>query len=136
MGAPSNKTSLSCGYLLKDLLKKDPEVSKLCTQIVPVFGEVNTLPFIIYRRAGLVNTVFKGNGTRCDEIAVEMSCCDEDYEHGLSLAEAVVNALDGAEYEWEASLYMSSCTLTDASEYYEADCFYQELTFNIKIEGI
>lgn len=141
MDAPSVKTSLSCGYLLNDLLTKDPRVAPLCSQIVAVFGEVNTLPFIIYRRAGLVSTAYKpgsyGRYRRCDTVTVEVICCEEDYERSVALAEAVAAALDRDEsYEWGGVLCMTSSELTDASEYYEADCFYQELTFNIKIEEI
>ncbi len=125
------KTSLSAGEIIRAILIEDAEVTKRTKKIFPVNTDKAELPYIIYRRAGLVQAQQK---TRLpyDEVRIEMICCTAKYGDGVELAEAVRGALEGRKYTHKG-LTMSSCYLADSEESNSDDAFLQTLVFNVKI---
>lgn len=128
--AQTQMTSLSAGSLIRDLLMADGRISHAVTKVFPVVTDTATLPYIAYRRKGMVPDVWKGGNA--DTVSVELMVMAETYEASISLAEDVRRVLDGRQGE-SGGLRMRSCTLADAEEMWQDDAFVQRLVFNIKI---
>lgn len=126
-----NRTSLSAGSLIREILLKDAEVASRTNKIFPIATSEAKLPYILYRRSALnQDPVKKGQGP--DTVDIEIICYTDKYKEGLELAEAVRAALDGRSYESDG-MSMRSCLLTDSQEGYDSDAFAQQLLFTIKI---
>lgn len=128
----ANRTSLSAGSVIRDLLLKSEEVKAHTNKIFPVATDKAVLPYILYRRASMEQNPTKGNYPGADATTIEIVCYTAKYEDGVNLAEAVRAALDGARGEKDG-LVMRSCTLVDSEEGYESDAYAQQLVFNVKI---
>lgn len=129
----SSKTSLSAGFILRQLLLENDRVKAITRQIFPVIRDEAQLPYVFYCRTGMEAPQVKGRGA-ADTVEMELQCCAADYEQSLELAEAVRAALDGMQAEDEASgLTMRSCFMTDSSETWADDAYIQILIFNVKI---
>lgn len=126
-----NKTSLSAGQIIRAILLEDPNVSAITTNIFPVVADKAVLPYISYRRVGLIPTPAKAAPAN-DEVNIEVLCYAPDYGSGVALAEAVRGALDGVRGS-DGELTMRSCYLNIASEGYENDAYVQQLIFKVKI---
>jgi hypothetical protein len=127
----ANKTSLSAGLLLRQLLDADEEVKSRVNHIFPVFTSMATLPYILYRRRGLAQLPTKQTQPN-DSAEIEILCYTQSYTDGVELAEAVRNALDNRRGDVNG-LTMRSCLLTDSEELYQDDAFIQFLVFTVKI---
>lgn len=130
-------TSLSAGKLIRRILTEDEAVrAAKVTKVFPVVTDNAILPYIAYRRksveAGAVKGAVVGNA---DTTAVEILCFTGDYESGVSLAEAVRDALDGRQAEADG-LRMRSCVMTDSEEAWQDDAYVQRLVFTIKVSAI
>ena len=101
------KTSLSAGEVIHYLLTNDAEVMQRARKVFPVAAFDAMLPYIVYSRTSLDQTVNKGT-TPADMVAVEVLCFTEQYTDGVLLAEAVRAALDGARAEVDG-VVMRSC---------------------------
>ena len=122
----ANKTSLSAGSIIRDMLLQDPEVAKHTKKVFPVATDTAVLPYILYRRASIEQNPTKAGYPGADTVTIEVICYTE------KLAEAVRAALDGKQGEKDG-LVMRSCVLTDGEEGYDSDAYAQQLVFNIKI---
>lgn len=129
MGA--SKSSLSAGEIIRSILMADDEVAARIKKIFPVVSDSAELPYIVYRRAQLEQTPVK-TGRGADTVGIEVLCYTEHYTEGVELAEAVRNALDGAQGE-AGGLAMRSCYLADSEESWQDDAYIQQLMFNVKI---
>lgn len=127
-----NKTSLSAGEIIRELLTHDPEVSARTKKVFPVVIDKAELPYILYRRTQLDSAVVK-NKTGADTVGIEVICYTANYTDGVELAEAVRGALDGAQATTDEGLVMRSCYLADSEEAWQDDAYLQQLVFNLKI---
>lgn len=128
-----NKTSLSAGQLIRDILLSAPEVTKRTRKIFPVVTDEARLPYILYRRTAYQQKPTKRRGeSGADLLQMEVICYTADYAEGVELAEAVRGALDNIEGK-DDDLVMRSCTLQDAEESWQDDAYLQQLVFNINI---
>lgn len=127
-------SSLSAGSIVYDLLVSSEAVRAITTTIFPVAKEEAQLPYISYARKALRHEAVKGSSACCgaDTIEIDVNCYASDYATSVELAEAVRSALDYQSYEGD-EVSMRSCTLSNASEYWECDAFVQSLTFVLNI---
>lgn len=127
-----SKSSLSAGEIIRAILIADSEVMARANKVFPVVVEGEAiLPYIVYRRTQLEQTPVK-TGRGADTVSIEILCYTEHYTEGVELAEAVRDALDGAQGESDG-LIMRSCYLSDSEEAWQDDAYVQQLVFNIKI---
>ncbi len=127
------KTVISGGSVIRTLLSGSREVTALCSRIFPVASDnEETLPYIVYRRAGLDPTPVK-SGRPADTALFEVWVYASTYAGSLEIAEAVRTALDGFSGEC-AGLCVRYLAMTDAAEDAVAagDAMVQQLTFEMK----
>lgn len=126
-----NKTSLSVGEIIYDVLTNDAEVMARANKVFPVVTDKATLPYVAYRRSRLEHNPVKGT-QGADTVQIDVLCFSAKYGDGVQLAEAVRQALDGKQ-AIKDTLIMRSCTIAGGEEYYENDAYIQELNFIIKV---
>lgn len=126
-----NKTSLSVGEIIYDVLINDAEVMARANKVFPVVTDKATLPYVAYRRSRLEHNPVKGT-QGADTVQIDVLCFAAKYGDGVQLAEAVRQALDGKQATKD-TLIMRSCTIAGGEEYYESDAYIQELNFIIKV---
>ena len=126
-----NKTSLSVGEIIYDVLTNDAEVMARANKVFPVVTDKATLPYVAYRRSRLEHNPAKGT-QGADTVQIDVLCFAAKYGDGVQLAEAVRQALDGKQ-DAKDTLIMRSCTIAGGEEYYENDAYIQELNFTIKV---
>jgi hypothetical protein len=126
-----NKTSLSVGEIIYDVLTNDAEVMARANKVFPVVTDKATLPYVAYRRSRLEHNPVKGT-QGADTVQIDVLCFAAKYGDGVQLAEAVRQALDGKQAAKD-TLIMRSCTIAGGEEYYENDAYIQELNFIIKV---
>lgn len=126
-----NKTSLSVGEIIYDVLTNDAEVMARANKVFPVVTDKATLPYVAYRRSRLEHNPAKGT-QGADTVQIDVLCFAAKYGAGVQLAEAVRQALDGKQATKD-TLIMRSCTIAGGEEYYENDAYIQELNFTIKV---
>lgn len=126
-----SKSSLSAGEIIRAILIADSEVVARAKKVFPVVEDSAELPYIVYRRIQLEQVPIK-TGRGADTVGIEVLCYTEHYTEGVELAEAVRDALDGAQGESDG-LKMRSCYLADSEEAWQDDAYVQQLVFNIKI---
>lgn len=124
-------SSLSVGKAIRHLLLQDKEVTSITKKIFPIAIDQVQMPYILYRRAGMVTAPTKSNaGT--DTAIMEVVCCAANYTQSIDLAERVRNALEYKRVLLQ-NINIRCCILTDSEEGFEGDVFYQRLTFNITV---
>lgn len=126
-----SKSSLSAGEIIRDILVNNAEVAARAKKVFPVVEDSAELPYIVYRRTQLEQEPAKGR-RGADTVGIEILCYTQHYTEGVELAEAVRDALDGAQGEKDG-LVMRSCYLADSEEAWQDDAFVQQLVFNVKI---
>lgn len=126
-----SKSSLSAGEIIRAILIEDSEVMARAKKVFPVVEDSAELPYIVYRRTQLVQTPVKGQ-RGADTVGIEILCYTKGYTEGVELAEAVRDALDGAQRQQDG-LTMRSCYLEDSEEAWQDDAYVQQLVFNVKI---
>lgn len=126
-----NKTSLSVGEIIYDVLTNDAEVMARANKVFPVVTDKATLPYVAYRRSRLEHNPAKST-QGADTVQIDVLCFAAKYGDGVQLAEAVRQALDGKQATKD-TLIMRSCTIAGGEEYYENDAYIQELNFTIKV---
>lgn len=129
MGA--NKTSLSAGEIIREILSSDPEVAARTNKIFPVAVDNADLPYVLYRRVQLEQVPVKDR-RGADTVGIEVMCYTSQYTEGVELAEAVRAALDGRQAALDG-LRMRSCFLSDSEEAWQDDAYVQQLIFTAKI---
>lgn len=129
MGA--NKTSLSAGEIIREILSSDPEVAARTNKIFPVAVDNADLPYVLYRRVQLEQVPVKDR-RGADTVGIEIMCYTSQYTEGVELAEAVRAALDGRQ-AGQDGLRMRSCFLSDSEEAWQDDAYVQQLIFTVKI---
>ncbi len=127
-----NKTSLSAGAVIRDILMSNDDVKKRTNKVFPIVIDKAQLPYILYRRAALSHDPSKHGAPGADTVTMEVTCFTAKYAEGVELAEMVRQALDYASGE-SGGLRMRSCTLVDSEEGYEDDAFMQQLIFQVRI---
>ena len=126
-----SKSSLSAGEIIRDILVNNAEVAARAKKVFPVVEDSAELPYIVYRRTQLEQEPAKGR-SGADTVGIEILCYTQHYTEGVELAEAVREALDGAQGEKDG-LVMRSCYLADSEEAWQDDAYVQQLVFNVKI---
>ena len=126
-----NKTSLSAGEIIREILSSDPEVAARTNKIFPVAIDNADLPYVLYRRVQLEQVPVKDR-RGADTVGIEIMCYTAQYTEGVELAEAVRAALDGRQAELDG-LRMRSCFLSDSEEAWQDDAYVQQLIFTVKI---
>lgn len=126
-----SKSSLSAGEIIRDILVTNEEVAARAKKVFPIVADSAELPYIVYRRAQLEQAAVKGV-RGADTVGVEVLCYTQQYTEGVELAEAVRDALDGAQAEKDG-LVMRGCQLADSEETWQDDAYVQQLMFNVKI---
>lgn len=126
-----SKSSLSAGEIIRDILVNNEEVAARAKKVFPVVEDSAELPYIVYRRTQLEQEPAKGR-RGADTVGIEILCYTQHYTEGVELAEAVRDALDGAQGEKDG-LIMRSCYLADSEEAWQDDAYVQQLVFNVKI---
>ena len=128
----ANKTCLSAGIVINDILRSDETVKNIVTDVFPVMStEAALLPYVVYRRTQK-NTEPVKTGRPADTTYVEVICFAKSYGESINLAEAVRAALDGKEYS-KNGLNMRHCMMTDSEEGYDSDAYLQQLVFEIRM---
>lgn len=128
----AQKTSLSAGAIIREILLGDEDVKRRTNKIFPIVINKAELPYILYRRAALQHNPTKAGLPGADTVTMEVFCYTANYADGVELAEAVRKALDYAQGEKDG-LIMRSCTLVDSEEDFTDDAFVQCLSFNVRI---
>nr|DAZ68387.1 MAG TPA: Protein of unknown function (DUF3168) [Caudoviricetes sp.] len=126
-----SKSSLSAGEIIRDILVNNAEVAARAKKVFPVVEDSAELPYIVYRRTQLEQEPAKGR-RGADTVGIEILCYTQHYTEGVELAEAVRDALDGAQGEKDG-LVMRSCYLADSEEAWQDDAYVQQLVFNVKM---
>ena len=126
-----SKSSLSAGEIIRDILVNNAEVAARAKKVFPVVEDSAELPYIVHRRTQLEQEPAKGR-RGADTVGIEILCYTQHYTEGVELAEAVRDALDGAQGEKDG-LVMRSCYLADSEEAWQDDAYVQQLVFNVKI---
>jgi hypothetical protein len=129
-----DKTSLSAGEAVFELLTSSEEVMGRATKVFPVMTTEANLPYVAYRRAGLSHTPTKAGMPGAEKVKMEVNCYAATYAESVELAEAVRKALEG--WRWndtESLLTVRGMTLADASEAWADDAFVQMMTFDVNI---
>lgn len=126
-----SKSSLSAGEIIRDILVNNAEVAARANKVFPVVEDSAELPYIVYRRTQLEQEPAKGR-RGADTVGIEILCYTQHYTEGVELAEAVRDALDGAQGEKDG-LIMRSCYLADSEEAWQDDAYVQQLVFNVRI---
>lgn len=137
MASSDNRSCLSVGLLIREVLTESSEVTGIANKIFPVVASGGaTLPYVCYRRASLSGFSVKGV-IDADTISVEVDCYAEDYDTSVRLAEAVRKALDGGSFAYSdgsgGNLVARSVRLSDATEDWNADAYVQSLIFEMKV---
>lgn len=130
--AASEKTSLSAGAVIRDLLLGSAAVTALTDKVYPVATDTALLPYVIYRRSALEHNPTKAGQPGADTVQIEVACYAKTYAESVALAEAVRSALDYAQGA-SGGVKMRSCTLSDSEEAWQDDAFLQLLTFSARI---
>ena len=86
-----NKTSLSVGEIIYDVLTNDAEVMARANKVFPVVTDKATLPYVAYRRSRLEHNPAKGT-QGADTVQIDVLCFAAKYGDGVQLAEAVRQA--------------------------------------------
>ena len=130
-----NKTSLSAGVLIRELLLDSAEVTARTNKVYPVATDKAELPYILYRRASMEQNPQKTGNPGADTVQMEVICFAADYDDCLELAEAVRGALDNKRdmQTDDETLTMRSCLLVDSEEAWQDDAYVQQLIFNMKV---
>ena len=130
-----NKTSLSAGVLIRELLLDSAEVTARTNKVYPVATDKAELPYILYRRASMEQNPQKTGNPGADTVQMEVICFAADYDDCLELAEAVRGALDNKRdmQTDDETLTMRSCLLVDSEEAWQGDAYVQQLIFNVKV---
>lgn len=126
-----SKSSLSAGEIIRDILVNNAEVAARAKKVFPVVEDSAELPYIVYRRTQLEQEPAKGR-RGADTVGIEILCYTQHYTEGVELAEAVRDALDGAQGEKDG-LVMRSCYLADSEEAWQDGAYVQQLVFNVKM---
>ena len=130
-----NKTSLSAGVLIRELLLDSAEVTARTNKVYPVATDKAELPYILYRRASMEQNPQKTGNPGADTVQMEVICFAADYDDCLELAEAVRGALDNKRdmQTDDETLTMRSCLLVDSEEAWQDDAYVQQLIFSVKV---
>ena len=79
----ANKTSLSAGSIIRDMLLRDHEVAKHTKKVVAVATDTAVLPYILYRRASIEQNPTKAGYPGADTVTIEVICYTEKYGEGV-----------------------------------------------------
>lgn len=128
------RSSLSAGVVIRDVLLDNDRVTGITQSIIPVFSPTENLilPYVIYRRLKLDGRTVKTDPRRAESVEMEVACYASGYSESVDLAEAVRAALDHKTMSSDG-LNLRSCTLVDSSETYEGDAFVQILVFDVRV---
>lgn len=128
------RTSLSAGVIVREVLLGDAGVSAITGTVVPVFSptEPLTLPYVVYRRTKLSVRSVRQCAVGAEGVEMEVCCYAASYSESVELAEAVRHALDHRQATAEG-LTMRGCTLTDSSEEEGGDAYVQVLVFDVRV---
>lgn len=126
--------------MVYEILSGDAGVSALANKVYPVISEEGaSLPYVCYRRAAFEDKPVK-TLSGADTVGVEVFCYGRTYAESIALAEAVRAALDGVSYTYESDgqpvLVARSIRLAESEEGWDADAYFQILTFEMKLNNV
>lgn len=126
------KTSISIGEAINDLLASDKTLTSTVTRIFPVVTDVAELPYVAYRRVKTDQVSVKGYRTGNEMVTVQVNSYAASYERSISVAEMVRQILDGVQYD-KNGVSIRSSVMVNSEESWENDAFVQKLTFEMKV---
>lgn len=126
---------LSIGQHVYDTLSKDTELSsKVEGKIYPLVTDKTNYPFIVFSRGQVSPDYSKGGQADGAFVNEEISVVAATYLESVSIAEAVIAALDGVEASYDG-YEVDWAQLDGADEGYTNDAFVQILTFRFHINS-
>ena len=126
------KTSISIGEAINDLLSSDKTLVSAVTKIFPVVTDKADLPYVAYRRVKTEQISVKGYRTGCETVTVQVNSYAASYEKSIAIAEMVRQILDGVQYD-KNGIFIRSSVLSSSEETWENDAFVQKLIFEFKV---
>lgn len=126
------KTSISIGEAINDLLTSDKTLTSAVTRVFPVVTDVAELPYVAYRRVKTDQVSVKGYRTGNEMVTVQVNSYAASYERSISVAEIVRQILDGVQYD-KNGISIRSSVMVNSEESWENDAFVQKLTFEMKV---
>ena len=125
------RSSISIGLAVNNMLSSDKELGKMINKIFPVVTDVAELPYVAYRRTGTEQISVKGYNTGAEKVSVQVNCYSASYGESIDIAEKVRSILDGASCQQD-DICVRSIVMQNAEETWESDAFVQKLFFEIK----
>lgn len=118
------RTGLSIGIAIRQIM------SALGVPVFPVVSmEDVSLPYVVYYRGSMQDTGVKGfGGSRT--YTVRLLCFASTYDGSLEIAEAADALMADAAGEYDG-VVVRGVMPSDASEGYNGNAYYQELTYRI-----
>lgn len=129
---PPQRTIISAGIAIRQLLTQSAAVKSLTHQVFPVVVDEAVLPYVVYRRASLTQVAVKGCAGAA-QAQVEVACFAATYAESVRLAEAVNAALDGQRLALPDGLTLRSCRYVDGEEGWQDDAYMQRLVYDVRI---
>lgn len=126
------KTSISIGEAINDLLASDKALTSAVTRIFPVVTDVAELPYVAYRRVKTEQVSVKGFRTGAEMVMVQVNSYAASYEKSIAVAEIVRQILDGVQYD-KNGLSIRSSVMVNSEELWKNDAFVQKLIFEMKV---
>lgn len=123
----NERTSLSAGLIIKGML----EAAGVEARAFPIATQEAELPYIVYQRVAAEAVPAKGIAS-ADTATVEVTAWAETVMESVDLAEAARRALDGRSFSRDG-LHCRRCLLADSCEGWEADAYFQRMTFKMAI---
>ena len=126
--------SMLTGKYLWKIVTEDEEVKKLipANKVKPLLAVADTtFPFVVYSRDALIpyytKDMLSGN-----ELTFTFIVVSDKYESGLTIANAVRNALECKRYKDE-NIHIHPIKLTSLYEETVEDAFLQRMTFTMEV---
>lgn len=125
-----NKTvsAFSLGAELRDCLVRAPGIEGVVSDVYPIEGVNEAIPYISYRCKGMSEVQTKDIGQGPCRAIYEIMIFDTDYDRGVALLEAARVALLKLRIPTVRGI-----ALTNRSEGACPDCFYQSLEVTVRI---
>lgn len=135
MEAPCNRTSLSAGIIVKDLLAGNARLSGRAKAIMAANSITEVpLPFVRYWFEGAAATPDRSGGY--DTLLLKTACYAATLEESVILAELVRESLEMKRARWEdgegSCITMLGCSLAGFEQYLDGKAFAAEVHYHMK----
>lgn len=124
-------SGLSIDKEIYKILKNDDKIKELVgDEIYPIVRNKEKIdkPFIIYQKDNVVPTTVKGM-VACDEVTIGFLIVYKNLDITIDIAERIRQL-----FELRYDDYFYRVDLNETAEYYENDCYCQEITFKCLVK--